>query len=93
MNFKENLMEKIENLLNGNWSVNQFDEEYYYYYLNHVSEEKLSEKELEFFGSIQEQLEWTTQNPDKQSREYGWMDYHDFIHWVRKQQKLFKILK
>lgn len=77
----------VEHLIEGEWSVDQFRDEYYDYYLEEVPDDALSDEETELFGSIQEKLDWADPNPNKESRQYGWLDHHQYVQWVKRRMK------
>ena len=77
------LLERIDWLLNRELSVSEFREQYYDFYLEQVPDESLSDGDAQFFGAVQEKLDWTDENPDTESRSYGWMNYNEYIKWVR----------
>ncbi len=76
------LHDMITHLIEGNWSVEEFRDKYYGYYLEEVPESALTDAEVGLFGAIQEKLDWTDPSPDKESRKYGWMDNREFVKWV-----------
>lgn len=71
MNHKAALLEKIGRLLNGELPVPKFRKEYYDFYLEQVPDEALSDRDAQFFGSVQEKLDWTNENPGLESQNYG----------------------
>ena len=79
MDYKKNLLTKIERLLSGEWSVDKFRDEYYDYYLEEVPDDALSDSDSQFFGYIQEMLDWTARDPPPEDRQYGWMNHAEFI--------------
>ncbi len=76
------LMLMVENLLSGLWSVCEFRENYYYYYLDEVPDDMLSDAEVEFFGGLQEKLDWVDESPDDESQNVGWLDNQQFLKWA-----------
>ncbi len=83
MDYKNTLLKMVIYLLDGTWTVSEFRDNYYDYYLEEVPDEVLSELDADFFGLIQEKLDWTDENPDLESRKYGWMDEPEFVRWAR----------
>ena len=83
------LLLMIENLLSGLWSVREFRKNYYDYYLEKVPDNQLSEKEIGFFGSLHEKLDWVDECPDDESRSVGWLDDQQFLEWVKIQKDKF----
>lgn len=89
MNDKEALLNKINRLLSRELSVPEFRKEYYDFYLE-LPDEALSDEDAKFFGSVQEKLDWTSENPDLESQNYGWMNYNQYIKWVQDYQELYR---
>jgi len=89
MNYKKMLVEMIERLLSGEWSVTRFKSEYYDFYLEKVPDEALSDEDALFFGSVQEKLDWTDASPDHESQEFGWLNYKEFTGWVQHQREQY----
>lgn len=89
MNYKEALLSKIDRLINHELSVPEFRKEYYDFYLEQVPDQALSDQDAKFFGSVQEKLDWTNESPDLESQSYGWMNYDQYIKWVRDYQELY----
>ncbi len=83
----------ILELINGNWSVQEFEKNYYYYYLDEVPSEAFSETQLDFFSAVQENLDWTDLNPDSESRACGWCDHKQYVLWLKSSYKAFKANK
>lgn len=84
MDYKKTLIEKINNLVNGNWSVSKFEEEYYKYFLNEVPDMALTTNEMDFFGLVQERLDWTGPNPTMEEKKEGYLDYQEYTEWLKK---------
>ncbi len=84
MDYKKVLLAKINKLLNGEYGVKDFKNDYYDFYLDKLPENSVTKDEFMFFGDIQEKLDWTDENPDEESRKYGWMDYEQYIKYVRR---------
>jgi len=84
MNYKDELLNRINKLLSGEWNVPEFQENYYMYFLESVPFDSLSDSEQDFFSFLQEQLDWTDPNPDEESRRDGWRDEREYIELVRR---------
>jgi len=85
MTHRDELLRMIHRLVSGEWSVPEFEGAYYEYYLEEVTHDSLSDQEFEFFGTVQEKLDWTDEAPDPESRAYGWIDHEEFRQWVQAQ--------
>lgn len=90
MNYKDVLIEKINNLLSGKWTVPEFEKEYYLYYLEEVPGDALSLYQDTFYGLVQEKLDWTSENPTQQDKNDGWFDYNEYIDWLKINTQRFK---
>jgi hypothetical protein len=73
----------VERLAAGEWDVPAFERAFYDFYLESVPEAALTEREQEFFGLLQERLDWTASEPDSESRRYGWQNYAEYRAWAR----------
>ncbi len=82
-NYRKEMVSMIKKLINGSWSVKEFEENDYLYFLDEVPDDYLSPDDIDFFGLIQEKLDFTSLNPDDESRKYGWMSYEEYIIFVR----------
>jgi hypothetical protein len=82
------LLSKINELLEGKTSVPEFQDKYYDYFLDKVPDKSLAEPELMFFGLIQEQLDWTTENPGE-DKKWGYKNYQEYTDWARKVTQAF----
>jgi hypothetical protein len=85
MNHKQHLIEMIQTLISGEWTVPQFRDHYYDFYLEKVPDGVLSEADWDFFGEVQEKLDWTTWEPDPEEQKYGWLNYDQYVAWVREK--------
>lgn len=83
MEHKAALVEMITRLLEGDWSVPEFQRQFYDYYLEKVPGTELSDRDAEFFGAVQEKLDWTDINPDPESKKHGWINQGEYVQWVR----------
>ena len=54
MNYKKELIKKIEKLLNSEIDVSEFEKNYYLFFIETVPDNALSDEEFDFFGEIQE---------------------------------------
>ena len=88
--FKNKLLDIIKNFLQKKLTVEEFDDCYYYFYLNNA-ELLTSNRDIEFFGLIQEKFEWTTENPGSAKKD-GWMDYQEFYQYVKQLYEDYMVL-
>ncbi len=78
-------MKMIDDLVSGGLSVAQFHAQYYTFYLESIPEDAMSDSDYEFFGQLQEKLDWTDLNPSSEDRLWGWISYEEYKDWaVRK---------
>jgi hypothetical protein len=76
----------IDRLLSRDWSVENFRQAYYSFWLDQVPRDVLTEEDEEFFSSVQEQLDWTTREPALEGKQYGWLTEDEYVEWVRLQK-------
>lgn len=87
---RDQLLAWIEDLLAERLDVLSFEKLFYDYYLESVPPESLSDRELEFFGLVQEGLDWTAASPARSDRECGWFDHEEYVEWVRRLKRAFE---
>jgi hypothetical protein len=80
---KSNLIEMIDRFLSGVWTYDQFYSSYYVYFSDVLTDDALTDRELTFFGAVHEKMDFTDENPDDESRSYGWIDVREFRDWLR----------
>lgn len=89
MDYKKVLLEKINNLINGIWTLPKFEEEYYQYFLNEVPDDSLTTTEMEFFGLVQEKLDWTAPTPSLEEKQDGYIDHQGYTEWLKNNTQDF----
>jgi hypothetical protein len=87
--YREELLRMIGQAISSEWSVDRFREEYYPFFLERVPTDALAEADENFFASVQEKLDWTSESPTDEERQLGWFDYIDFIQWLRTELELY----
>lgn len=87
--YVKRMLEMIDDLLAGRSSFDDFASTYYDFFLYEVPDKVLTNDVLDFFGAVQEKLDWTDKKPDALSRSYGWIDEEEFVVWLRKQRNDF----
>ncbi|HKA60712.1 MAG TPA: hypothetical protein VKD28_18995 [Gemmatimonadales bacterium] len=88
--YKQILLQMIGKVLAGDWSVSRFREEYCPFFLDAVPTDALSDTDEGFFAAVQEKLDWTTEDPNDDERQLGWLDHADFIQWLRTELELHR---
>lgn len=76
------LITAIDALLGREISVPEFRRRFYDYYIDVMPESALTDSEHEFFGAVQEKLDWVDEEPDAESRRAGWIGHGEFIAWL-----------
>ena len=84
------LLDKVEHLVGGRWSVPEFEAQFYHYFLDEVPEDALSDRENEFISCLQENLDWTDAKVDQQSRGDGWGDHAQYVAWATRALEAFR---
>ena len=85
----KNMFGMIAKALDREWSVQDFRQGFYDYYLEDVPDEDMSRSEREFFNAIQEKLDWVDENPDDESRGFCWIDNIQFLNWLSEHIVIF----
>ena len=94
MNYKEKLLWMIQNLLEGKWSVDEFEHKYCDYYIDGDPSFRMTELEEEFFSEVNEKLSWTSESPNEEDRSYGYVDHGEFLEWIKEEyEKYLKNMK
>jgi hypothetical protein len=83
------LAKHIDDLISGRIDVPEFYQRFYIFYVDIVPGESLSDRESEYFGLVQENLDWTSANPDPESRSYGWVTHAEYVDWLRRLRDRF----
>lgn len=86
MNYKKELLNRINHLLEGKWDVPKFKNEYYFFYIREVPDDALSVDEDLVFGDIQTKLDYAVEDP-AEDRQYGYITYQEYVDWVREKMK------
>jgi hypothetical protein len=87
-NFKHILLDMIKKLLSGEWSVEEFEGQYYTFFLEGVPSGSLSDDDSAFFAAVQERLDWTSRNPTSEERDHGWLTDEEYVQWLRTEREL-----
>ena len=88
VNYREILLRKIHKFLEDKNTLPQFQDEYYDYFLKEIPDRTLTDSELLFFGTLQEQLDWTVENPGE-DRKWGYRNYQEYKKWAEQMTKAF----
>ena len=90
MDYKQELLNKIQKLLSKKYTVQGFEKDYYHYYLDQVPEGALSMIEHTFFGLVQENLDWTGDSRTEEDKKEGWFSGSEYILWLKKSTQDFQ---
>ena len=90
INYEKILLGLIDKLISGEWSVPEFESVYYRYVVEVIPADALSEEDEMFFCDIQETLDMTAENPDKEDRKYGYRDHGEYVAWVKNQVEKYR---
>ena len=80
----------IEAVLAKAMSVREFYKLYYPFALDIISN-LIDEVEEDFFEKVRQKLEWTSESPDLESKQYGWISDEEFILWLKEEKEIIKI--
>ena len=75
----------IDRLLCGQWTAQEFEGAFPFYYYEHVPVEVMRSPAASLYSAVVEKLEFTTANPTTAEREEEWIDYADFVNWLRSE--------
>ena len=78
------MFEMVEKILKWEWTFDQFEKEYYSFYLE-VPRVDLTERDASFFSAIHEKMDWTTPKLKQGEVEIGYVDQGGYVEWLRKQ--------
>jgi hypothetical protein len=78
----------IHRVLSGEWSVYDFEREYYPLVTDGMPADALSPEDENFFAAVQEKLDWTAEFPSEEDRESGWLDHAEYVQWLRTELHL-----
>ena len=82
--YRKKILKMPQNLIDGTWSVNEFEKNYFPYFIDEIPNGDLSNEDLDFFGTIQDKLDFTALNPNTESRRYGWISRDEYMIFVKK---------
>ena len=86
MDSKDQLLAMIDRLVGGEWTVPEFETHFYFFYLDQVENDAISnDRDADFFDMVHEKLDWTDAAPDVESRREGWIDHAEYRDWVAQE--------
>jgi hypothetical protein len=77
----------IQAFLEDRMPFEAFESAYASQFLEGAPDSAFSPEDLEYYGSIHERCEWTTENPPSEDRLHGWMDIRQFTSWLREHRR------
>ena len=80
----------VDRLLSGNYTVEEFRPKYEALYQGEEAN-NLSKEDEKIFSDISYKLDFTHFNPDPQSISDGYINYSQFIDWLREYRKLHRV--
>ena len=75
----------VLDLCNKAVSLSEFRSRFYFFYIDEVPENLLSENDQEYYSRIHEKLDWVDGQPTEEERAPGWIDESEYLTWVQKQ--------
>ena len=84
MDYLAVLQGMVIRLLDRTWTVSEFHDHFYMFFVDEVPDNVLSDTDFSFFCEIHEKLDWTAEAPDSASRSDGWIDEVAYLNWIRK---------
>lgn len=89
MNTRDNLYAAIRKAADGKSSYEVFQREFYEYYHMRVSRSELTEAENEFFSVVSEKFDFTGEKPTNEDRGDGYVDFTEFVQWLKERLEQF----
>jgi hypothetical protein len=83
MTYRSELLAMVLRLASGELSVPQFQEMFYDYYIEKVPDDAMADRDYEFFGTLQQKLDWTDPAPLDEDRLYGWINHEEYVAWAK----------
>ena len=90
MDKRDILMEQINKLISGPLTFNDFTKNFWSYFVTEVRSKDLTENDYDFFAEIQETFDWTVENPSDEERGYGYLDWQQFIEFVKQVTEFYR---
>ena len=82
MKIEKELLAMVDSLLDEKITVEEFREAYVPL-VNDERADELTDEEVNYFGLIDTRIDFTERNPDPESIEVGFMNYEQFISWLK----------
>jgi hypothetical protein len=87
--FEPALLTLVDQFLADSTAFRKFEHEFQDYYLDRVPDDGLDDRQDAFFLEIHERLDWTVEQPDAESRSFGYVDVGEFTVWLRDARLLY----
>ena len=68
------LLGMIDDLIEGRWSLSDFEEQFYWYFHDQLPAGALEASELDFFFEVAEKLDRVVDDPSVGPKLKGWLD-------------------
>jgi len=59
-----------------------FHKSFYFHFADDIRDDSFTDDDWKFFGEIHEKLDMVADDPDPESRKYGWISVHEFRKWL-----------
>ena len=82
MDYLAVLQGMVIRLLDGTWTVSEFYDHFYMFFVDEVPDNVLSDTDFSFFCEIHEKLDSTAEAPDSASKSDGWIDEVAYLNWM-----------
>ena len=84
MDYRERMITMIYNVIDGTWTVPYFSSNYQHFYIEETPDSALiDDRDVSFFGDINEKLDWVAKDPPLEDRKNGWINETEFIIWLK----------
>lgn len=89
--FQERLDLLVEDYLARKITFDAFQRAYSACYADEVADANFTPSEIQYYGTIHERTEWTSDSPTAEERSYGWRNEAEFSEWLRMIRSNYRI--
>lgn len=90
MKIEEELLVIVDTLIDEKITVEEFREAYEVLFNVERGDDELTDEEVDYFGVIHTKIDFTHRDPDPESIEVGYINYEQFLSWLKKYRKAWQ---
>ena len=84
MSHPTQLLAMIDRVLVGEWDFDMFARTFYAFYVDEVpADAAMTDDEWEYFGFVQERLDYVAETPSPEDRKHGWHTPAEYLEWLQ----------